>query len=343
MIRVLTTLFFASAVWGTAAHALTPDEENTITVFERASESTVFVSQHQQVRDWSTRRIRDVEAGTGSGFLWNTEGHIVTNWHVVDGGTRFVVTFKDGTEHEAEFVGGESRKDIAVLKIKPGNRALTPVRLPARNSTLRVGQKTIAIGNPYGLDQTLTTGIVSALGREIPGYGGVRIRGMVQTDAAINPGNSGGPLLDSSGQLMGMNTMIYSESGSSVGIGFAVPVSTLRKVVPQIIATGSARQVGLGVSLVDDAVVRRAGLVGAVIEKVIPGGPAAAAGLRGLVQGRRGARPGDIIVGIDSESVKNYDDLYTLLDGREPGDVVSVRLRNGEQTRTVKVRLAVLN
>jgi S1-C subfamily serine protease len=196
---------------------------------------------------------------------------------------------------------------------------------------------------PFGLDQTLTTGIVSALGREIPGYGGVRIRGMVQTDAAINPGNSGGPLLDSDGRLMGMNTMIYSESGSSAGIGFAVPVSTLRKAVPQIIATGSVRQVGLGVSLVDDAVVRRAGLVGAVIEKVIPGGPAAMAGLRGLVQDRRGARPGDIIVGIGSEAVTNYDDLYTLLDGREPGDVVTVRIRNGEQTRAVKIRLAVLN
>lgn len=343
MTRVFTILLFASAVGGTAVHALTPDEENTIAVFERSSKATVFVSQHQQVRDWSTRRIRDVEAGTGSGFVWNTQGHIVTNWHVVDGGSRFVVTFGDGSEYEAELVGGESRKDIAVLKISPGTRALTPVRLPAANATLRVGQKTIAIGNPFGLDQTLTTGIVSALGREIPGYGGVRIRGMVQTDAAINPGNSGGPLLDSSGQLMGMNTMIYSESGSSAGIGFAVPVSTLRKAVPQIIATGSVRQVGLGVSLVDDAVVRRAGLVGAVIEKVIPGGPAAMAGLRGLVQGRRGARPGDVIVGIGSEAVTNYDDLYTLLDGREPGDVVTVRIRNGEQTRAVKIRLAVLN
>jgi S1-C subfamily serine protease len=331
-------LFFAAL----PAHALTPDEENTIAVFERTSPATVYVSQHQRVRDWSTRQIREVEAGTGSGFLWNTQGHIVTNWHVVDGGSRFVVTFSDGSEHEAELVGGESRKDIAVLKIKPAGRTLTAVRLPAKNAQLRVGQKTIAIGNPFGLDQTLTTGIVSALDREIPGYGGVRIRGMVQTDAAINPGNSGGPLLDSDGRLMGMNTMIYSESGSSAGIGFAVPVSTLRKVVPQIIATGSARQVGLGVSLVDDALVRRAGIKGVVIDQVIPGGPAAKAGLRGLTQGRRGALPGDIIVGIGKEDVRNYDDLYTLLDAHEPGDVVAVRLRNSDRVRTVRISLAVL-
>jgi S1-C subfamily serine protease len=322
--------------------ALTPDEENTIAVFERTSAATVFVSQHQRVRDWSTRRIREVEAGTGSGFLWNTQGHIVTNWHVVDGGSRFVVTFNDGSEHEAELVGGESRKDIAVLKIKPAGRTLTPVRLPAKNAQLRVGQKTIAIGNPFGLDQTLTTGIVSALGREIPGYGGVRIRGMVQTDAAINPGNSGGPLLDSDGRLMGMNTMIYSESGSSAGIGFAVPVDTLRKVVPELIRTGSVQQVGIGVSLVDGALVRRAGIRGAVIDTVIPGGPAAKAGLRGLTQGRRGAIPGDIIVGVGTDEVANYDDLYTLLDGREPGAVVTVRLRNGDRERTVRIALAVL-
>jgi S1-C subfamily serine protease len=222
-------------------------------------------------------------------------------------------------------------------------KLLVPIKT-GRGGQLEVGQKTIAIGNPFGLDFTLTTGVVSALGRQVQGAGGVSIRDMIQTDAAINPGNSGGPLLDSTGQLIGMNTMIYSKSGSSAGIGFAVPISTIARVVPQIIRTGRAEQVGLGVVADQHRnIERRLGIRGVVVHQVAPGSPAARVGLHGLTRTRRGLALGDVIVGIDDKRVNDYDDLYTALDNKKPEDVVRLVVVRGEETINVEVKLSAMS
>jgi S1-C subfamily serine protease len=206
-----------------------------------------------------------------------------------------------------------------------------------------VGQKAIAIGNPFGLDHTLTTGVISALGRQVQGAGGVTIRDMIQTDAAINPGNSGGPLLDSNGQLIGMNTMIYSKTGSSAGIGFAVPVSTINRIVPQIVKTGRAEQVGIGFAADPQAQLeRRLGLEGVIVLQVPAGSPAAAAGLQGLTRTRRGIAIGDIVIGVDGKRIEHYDDLYTVLDQHKAGDTVRLTVRRGNAAVTVEVKLVAL-
>jgi len=251
------------------AGALLADEENTIDVFEAVAPATVFVTQKRNIRRSRWSRGTEVPAGSGTGFIWDRDGHVVTNYHVIDGADALEVTLHNQKSYDASLIGGEPRKDIAVLKIDAPASELTPVELPSKDYRVTVGQKTVAIGNPFGLDHTLTTGIVSALGREIPGYGGVSIRDMIQTDASINPGNSGGPLTNSSGELIGVNTMIFSKSGSSAGIGFAVPVRTVRRIVPQIIETGKAEQVGLGISVLNDATARRAGIKGVVITAVL--------------------------------------------------------------------------
>ena len=273
--------------------------------------------------------------GAGSGFIWDKEGHIVTNFHVVNGGNAFLVTLKDHTELEAVVVGVEPRKDIAVLKVTKALDKMKPIQL-GHSETLQVGQKTLAIGNPFGLDNTLTTGIVSAIGRQVEGIGGVTIHDMVQTDAAINPGNSGGPLLDSEGRLIGMNTMIYSQSGSNAGVGFAVPVSSIRKIVPQLIKYGKTIQPGMGVTILTEP--QKAQLLGTVegvvVRAVTHDSPADHAGLEGIMRDRRTGRLqiGDIIVGIDDKKVKDYDDLYNTLDNYKVGDKVVVRtLRDGKK------------
>jgi S1-C subfamily serine protease len=267
-------------------------------------------------------------------------GHIVTNYHVIRNAKRLTVTLQDHSSHDAEVRGSEPRKDIAVLKIKVPREKLYPIAKPAPGLVLDVGQKTIAIGNPFGLDQTLTVGVVSALGRSVDGVGGVTIRDMIQTDAAINPGNSGGPLLNSRGELIGMNTAIYSKSGMYSGVGFAVPVSTILRIVPQIIRTGRAEQVGLGVRVDNDQrIERQLGVEGVAIISVQEGTPAEQAGLRGMRLEQNGIIPGDIIVGIDDDRVKSYDDLYNLLDKRQPGDSVIVRVLRGKQVLPVKVEL----
>lgn len=323
--------------------ARTEDEENTIAVFKAAANATVFVTQTQVVRDQWTFQAINVEAGAGTGYLWDARGHVVTNYHVVDGGSSFRVTLFDGSEWPAALVGGDPRKDIAVLKIDAPADKLVPVRLPDPGYALEVGQKTIAIGNPFGLDHTLTTGVVSALDRQIRGYGDVTIKGMIQTDASINPGNSGGPLLDSQGRLIGMNTMIYSRGGESAGIGFAVPVDTVRRVVDQIVTTGKVENVGIGVSWLPDPVARRAGVQGVAVLEVHPGSPAAKAGFRGLARTRYGIQLGDVVVSVDDTPIRSYDDLYTALDGRDPGDLVKIgRVRAG-RLEVVELALAVVD
>lgn len=322
--------------------ALIEDERNTIAVFRAAAPATVFVTQTQVVVDYWNRRTVEVPAGSGSGFLWDTRGHVVTNYHVVDGGRSYTVTLHDGSEHAARLVGGDPRKDVAVLRIDAPAERLAPVALPPEGHRLEVGQKTIAIGNPFGLDHTLTTGVVSALDREIVGFGEVTIRGMIQTDASINPGNSGGPLLDSSGRLIGMNTMIFSQSGGSAGIGFAVPVATVRRVVEQVIEKGRVEQVGIGVQVLDDRMAQRLGVRGVALLEVAPDSPAAKAGLRGFARTRAGLRMGDVLLKVDGAQVRSFDDLYNALDGRRPGEEVTLTVWRDGQESTVRVPLVVV-
>ncbi len=318
------------------------DEQNTVNVFEQTAPATVYVTQNRVVRtDWFGGGM-EVPAGTGSGFIWDKSGHVVTNYHVVAGGSTLTVTLYNQKTYPARLVGVEPRKDIAVLKIDAPASELRAIPIPKDGYEIVVGQKALAIGNPFGLDHTLTTGTISAIGRDRPGVGGVTIRDMIQTDASINMGNSGGPLLDSDGQLIGMNTMIYSTSGGSDGIGFAVPVSIIRRIVPQIIRTGKAQQIGLGISILPDSVARQNGIKGVIIRAVGSDTPAGKAGLKGLEAGPNGTRVGDVIVGIDDRTVSNYDDLYNELDRHNPGDRVSVKVNRDGQVVTVPVEVYVL-
>jgi S1-C subfamily serine protease len=323
--------------------ARTEDEKNTIAVLERASASAVFVTQSRIVIDQFAGRALEVPAGSGSGFVWDDKGHVVTNFHVVGSAQRLSVTLNDQRSFPARVVGVEPRKDIAVLKIDAPPGSLQPVLLPDPAAKLAVGQKVVAIGNPFGLDHTVTTGIISALGREVEGAGGVTIRDIVQTDAAINPGNSGGPLLDSAGRLIGMNTMIYSRSGAWAGIGFAVPVQIIRRIVPQLVKSGKVETVGLGIRIdPEQRIARRAGLRGVVVVATQPGGAAEKAGIRGLSQTPNGILLGDVIVGIDGTGVDDYDDLYNALDTKKPGDRAKVKLLRNKKVVEVEVELQVI-
>lgn len=324
--------------------ARTEDERNTIAVFARMAASCVYVTQHQIVVDYWAGGEHDVPAGSGSGFVWDEQGHIVTNFHVVANAQHLTVTLHDQRTFAARIVGTEPRKDIAVVKIDAPPGALTPIARHEEKVELEVGQKVIAIGNPFGLDQTLTTGIISALGRQVDGIGGVKIREMIQTDAAINPGNSGGPLLDSSGRLIGMNTMIYSKSGASAGIGFAVPATTIARVVPQLVKLGHVEQVGMGIDIDPQRrLERRFRIRGVIILGVRADGPAAAAGLKGLRRTFDGLELGDVIVGIDDKPVNDYDDLYSILDAKKAGDGIRVTVsREGRERVEVSIKLITL-
>jgi S1-C subfamily serine protease len=321
----------------------TEDERNSIDVFRAAAQSTVFVTQTRVVVDYFEGTASEVQAGSGTGFVWSKEGHVVTNYHVIKGAKTLTVTLQDHRTFEADVVGAEPRKDIAVLKLREPPANLVPIHVREKQLPLEVGQKAIAIGNPFGLDQTLTTGVVSALGREVQGIGGVTIRDMVQTDAAINPGNSGGPLLDSSGSLIGMNTMIYSQSGSSAGIGFAVPASAIKRVVPQIITSGQAESVGLGVQIdPSQRLERRLRMKGVIVLQVVPGSPAERAGLQGVKRSARGIALGDVIIGVNDSSIDDYDDLYNTLDHYKPGDRVTLSVRREEGAIKVPIDLIAL-
>ncbi len=325
------------------ASARIQDEGNTIAVFRRVASSTVFVTQRRVVMDYFAGRALEVDAGSGSGFVWDAEGHVVTNWHVVRDARRLTVTLHNQKTYEARVVGVAPRKDIAVLSIPAPRGELVPVQLHPEGVRLEVGQKAIAIGNPFGLDHTLTTGVISAVGREVQGAGGVTIRGMIQTDAAINPGNSGGPLLDSSARLIGMNTTILSRSGAWAGIGFAVPVETIRRVVRQIIRTGRVEQVGLGIRIDPQGrIEQRLRIKGVVVIATLPGSPAAEAGLQGIRESRGGFVLGDVIVGIGTERIADYDDLYNALDGKKPGQKVKVRVAREDRVVELEVPLVAV-
>jgi S1-C subfamily serine protease len=315
---------------------LTPEEKGNIAVFESAKGSVVYISTTERVMDYWTLNVQTVPYGTGSGFIWDTAGHIITNLHVVAGAAEATVRLSDGKDYPAQLVGLSKAHDIAVLQIQIPTKSAVPIPIGTSHD-LQVGQKVYAIGNPFGLDWTLTTGIVSALDRSLTGENGVLIQHLVQTDAAINPGNSGGPLLDSAGRLIGMNTAIYSPSGASAGVGFAVPVDMVNRVVPELISKGFYASPSLGVQTdetLSRAVARQLGVTGAAILHVRPGGPAERAGLRGARVGRRNSIvPGDVIVAIDGKDVDSVARLLALLDDHKAGEVVQLTVwREGQHT-----------
>ncbi|MBX3465869.1 MAG: trypsin-like peptidase domain-containing protein [Planctomycetes bacterium] len=323
----------------TARGDLAQDERAQVELFERAAPSVVNVTNLAVRRDRWTLDLAQIPQGTGTGFVWDAAGHVVTNFHVIDGAHQVVVTLVDGTELAARVVGVFPDKDTAVLRVDPGaGRVLSPIAL-GTSADLRVGQRVYAIGNPFGLDHTMTSGIVSALEREIQAANGRIIDGVIQSDAAINPGNSGGPLLDSAGRLIGMNTAILSQTGAYAGIGFAVPVDTVRHVVQQLIEHGRVLRPTLGVQLAAEALARRAGLEGALVLDVVPGSPAARAGLRGTVRAGRQVRLGDLITAIDGKGVRRPDDLLNALERRQPGDTVRLAVQRDGQRLEVEVTL----
>ena len=318
------------------------DEQVTIDAFSKFSRSVVHITSLETRRDRMTLDVSEIPQGTGSGFVWDQDGHIVTNYHVVQMGDRASVTLNDNSTYPATIIGVAPDKDIAVLRIDAPPQKLLPLPV-GQSSTLKVGQKVLAIGNPFGLDQTLTTGVISGLGREIKSVSGRPIQDVIQTDASINPGNSGGPLLDSSGRLIGMNTAIYSPSGANAGIGFAVPVDAVNSIVPQLLKYGKLIRPGLGLSLLSDNFSMRQGIDGVVIKSVIPGGAAAQAGIVGLKQVEPGTiRIGDVIVKVDTFDIHAESDLYRALDSHKVGDVIDVVLEAQGHRRTVKVTLQAI-
>jgi len=320
------------------------DELATISVFEQASHSVAFIVNSAIRRDFFSLNPVEVPQGSGSGFVWDESGHIITNFHVVYGADAIsVVLGKDQEEYEARVVGVAPDQDVAVLRIRASVDKLVPI-LIGSSQDLRVGQKVLAIGNPFGLDHTLTTGIVSAVGRTIKSMTGRTIEGVIQTDAAINPGNSGGPLLDSSGRLIGINTQIVSSSGAFAGIGFAVPVDMVNRIVPQLIRHGKVIRAGIGVSVVPDRITVRWGVQGVVIRQVTPDGPADRAGLTGVrsVDSRR-VSLGDVLTAIDGEEVRTVDDLLTILDRHAVGDQVKVNVEREGASHIVTLTLQAVD
>ncbi|MFN3202122.1 MAG: S1C family serine protease [Bradymonadia bacterium] len=321
---------------------LSPEEKRTIKVFEQTSPSVVFISTSERVYRQTFRALNAIEIprGTGTGFVWDEQGHVVTNFHVIAGGDRVTVTFNDQETVPAKVVGADPDKDLAVLLVDPKKVSLKPIKI-GRSSELRVGQQVLAIGNPFGLDQSLTTGVVSALDRSIPASTNRTIEGVIQTDAAINPGNSGGPLLDSAGRLIGVNTAIRSPSGANAGIGFAVPVDTVNRVVPQLIMFRETRRPTLGVE-VNDRLPRKLMRMkgGVLIMGVVPGSGAEKAGLMAARRDRKGGVVGDVIVALDGKEVLTLDALLNQLESHAPGDEVKLTVKRRGKLITVPVKLS---
>jgi S1-C subfamily serine protease len=317
----------------------TEDEANTTEIFRKASPAVVFVTNSALRRNFFSLDVMEIPRGSGTGFVWDSNGLIVTNFHVISGAQKLTVTLQDRSQHKAEVIGAAPEKDLAVLRLLDPPPEL--VTLPLGDSSeLTVGRKVLAIGNPFGLDTTLTTGIVSALGREIQASGGRKIRGVIQTDAAINPGNSGGPLLNSLGQLVGVNAAIYSPSGASAGIGFAIPVNTVKDVVPQLISYGRVLRPMIGVELASDRWVQRYRVKGLPVVQAYPGLPAAEAGISGAYRNARGEVVlGDIITHIDDKPIRTQDDYFSALESRSPGDTISITTLLQNQPTTYRVEL----
>jgi S1-C subfamily serine protease len=354
---LIAGLLFAGILAGWCGHALAPAlvrprsveprgplpdwEQVPIRRFKEAAPSVVYITTtEQRSRDFFGLDVVEVPAGSGTGFIWDAEGHVVTNFHVIQGAARAYITLADGSRHEAAYVGGAPDKDLAVLLLAKTPPKLRPIPL-GTSADLQVGQAVLAIGNPFGLDQTLTTGVVSALGREIQSVTRRRIHGVIQTDAAINPGNSGGPLLDSAGRLVGVNTAIQSPSGASAGIGFAVPVDTVNRVVPQLIARGKLERPDLGFEPVEPRLVERAfgPQKGVMVGKVARGGAAARAGLLGVnTEGRR-VLPGDLIQRVNGRNVEDWDGLLDAVEALPLGSSVDLDIQRGDRKLRAPLRL----
>jgi S1-C subfamily serine protease len=319
---------------------LAPDELAHIELFRKTSPSVVHITSLAAQRDLFSMNVQQVPRGTGTGFVWDTQGHIVTNFHVIQGANSARVTLADQSSWDATLVGAFPDRDLAVLRIEAPKDKLPPIVIGTSRDLL-VGQRVYAIGNPFGLDQTLTTGLVSALNREIESFNSRTIRGVIQTDAAINPGNSGGPLLDSAGRLIGVNTQIASPSGASAGIGFAIPVDEVNRIVPRLIRDGRFVRPALGVSAGATNLQRALNLPkGVVLVQVAPGSPAARAGLQPFRRGNRGeVLAGDVIIAINDEAVADMDELLSQLERRQPGDSVTLSVWRSGQTRKLAVVL----
>lgn len=321
---------------------LAEDEKSTIALFENSRDSVVFITTRQRVMDAWTRNIFSVPSGTGSGFIWDDHGHIITNLHVIKGASEATVRLADGRDYKASLVGASPAHDIAVLRIGIGFQRPAPVPIGTSHD-LKVGQKVFAIGNPFGLDWTLTTGIVSALDRSLPSGDGRTIDNLIQTDAAINPGNSGGPLLDSAGRLIGINTAIYSPSGASAGIGFSVPVDTVNRVVPQIISRGKYIRPAMGITVdgkLNNRLTERLKVTGVIILSVSPGSAADSAGLKGATITPEGnIIANDIIVAVENKPIDSVDKLLARIDGFKVGDTVKITVLRKDEEVEVPVTL----
>jgi S1-C subfamily serine protease len=318
------------------AGELAADERSTIDLFRQSSGSVVFISTAEVARDIDFN-IMELPKGTGSGFIWDEQGHVVTNYHVVGQANRWKVTLADGSAWDAVPIGVAADKDLAVLRIDAPRERLRPI-LIGESANLEVGQKVFAIGNPFGLDQTLTSGIISGLGRQIRSQNGKTIDNVIQTDAAINPGNSGGPLLDSRGRLIGMNTAIYSPSGAFAGIGFAIPIDTIQRIIPELLRHGEVVRAGLGATYAPDSIMRGLGLKGVLIGNMPQGSAAQQAG---LLPTRRSADGdillGDVIVAIDGGTIEKVEDLFKAFDLHKVGDRVKMTVIRGARTNLEEV------
>ena len=327
---------------GISDPATVTDEQNSIEVYKAISPGVAFITTSQRVENFWGQEFEQ-ESGNGSGSVIDSEGHILTNHHVVEGATKLTVSFGDGKLFPAKLVGGDPDTDLAVIKVDAPKESLTVVPF-GDSEKLVVGQKVLAIGNPFGLDRTLTTGVISGLERPIRARNNRPIDAAIQTDASINPGNSGGPLLDKYGRMIGINSQILSRSGGSVGVGFAVPVNTAKRVVPQLIRNGFVQRPKLGASLptIKDLVARGYRMpvdYGLVVYQTIPGGPAARAGLKGVSET---GGLGDVILSVDGQKMNDLDDLYRLLDKKEMGESVSLEVYRNGSTVTVPVKLSPL-
>lgn len=318
---------------------LTDDESNNIAIYRDASPSVVFVTNTQYRRQLFSLNVLETPRGSGSGVVWDDSGLILTNLHVVYGANKITIALGSGKSYEAEVVGAAPEHDVALLRIDAPDEDLRAIPL-GDSDDLTVGRKVLAIGNPFALDTTLTTGVVSALGREIKSLNNRTIKDVIQTDAAINPGNSGGPLLNSRGELVGVNTAIFSPSGASAGIGFAIPVNAIKRIVPQLIEHGKVLRPVLGIETLSDTWARRLGVRGVAILTVRPGLPADEAGMIGVRRDQfDNIHLGDVIIAINDEPVSNEDSLLFMLEQHEPGDSVKVTTMRDEKVFSYQVTL----
>lgn len=325
----------------TARGELSLTEKTNIEIFQQSSPSVVYITTLEDTLNLWTRDITRIPRGTGSGFIWDRQGHIITNYHVLQGASAVRIRLSDQRTFNATLIGASPEHDLAVLRIPMTTNMPKPLSIGTSHD-LQVGQITYAIGNPFGLDQTLTTGVVSALNRSLRNNYGSSIEDLIQTDAAINPGNSGGPLLDSAGRLVGINTAIFSRSGTYAGIGFAVPVDTVNRIVPQIIKEGHYQRPKLGITInesLNKEITKELGISGVAVIEVQPNSAAEKSGLSGVTIQNNAIISGDVIVGIDQHKVESTKMLLSTLEKYHIGDTVEVKLFRNDHVREVSLTL----